>query len=76
MKTMRDLLTVLLVLLCTSVANAEVYTDGETELTWNLTSDRELKIEGVGCVPRIYSSPWKEHQDIITKVSIGEGITE
>ena len=76
MRTMRILLTALLVLFGASVANAVVYTDGETTLTWEFTSESELKIEGVGYVPSINSAPWKEHKDNIKKITIGDGITQ
>ena len=47
-------------------------------ITWELTSDGELIIEGTGAMNNYASltyAPWYEHRSSITKVTIKEGVT-
>ena len=57
-----------------SSIDSGTYTSGDTELTWEFTSDGELKINGVGSIPDIDASPWAKYQNDIEKVIIGEGV--
>ena len=58
-----------------STIDSGTYTSGETELTWEFTSDGELKIEGMGYIYEISEMPWAKYQNEIKKVFIGEGRT-
>ena len=50
------------------------YTSKGSELTWEFTSEGELKIEGVGSIPSIDSSPWAKYKNDIKRVVVGEGV--
>ena len=58
-----------------STIDSGTYTNGDTELTWEFTSEGELKIEGMGYIYEISEMPWAKYQNEIKKVFIGEGRT-
>ncbi|MBQ2969442.1 MAG: leucine-rich repeat protein [Bacteroidaceae bacterium] len=79
MKHTRHWLTMVVWLLCSITASAETVASGTCgdNLTWTLTDEGELIIEGTGAMEDYWTgdAPWWEYVSLIKSISINNGIT-
>lgn len=78
-KYMKDWLIIAAVLLCSIKANAQVLASGSCgdNLTWALTEEYDLIIEGTGemCDYEHGDAPWSEYCESIQTITMGEDVT-